>query len=91
VYPDPLDGLHFLGSVGVGWLDVAHSHSDQTPSPTGLLLSLGTGYEWFVGPTVSLGVLLRGNLGLLDVDETGSSSTTVTTFVPSLQAVVTYN
>jgi hypothetical protein len=91
-YPDPTDGLHFLGSIGVGWLDVAHSHSGDTPSPTGLLLSLGAGYEWFVGPNVSLGVLLRGSVGVLGVNETSSASTTsVTTFVPSLLAVVTYN
>jgi hypothetical protein len=91
-YPDPTDGLHFIGSIGVGWLDVAHSHSGSTPSPTGLLLSLGAGYEWFVGPNLSLGVLLRGNLGLLGVNETQSpSSTSVTTFVPSLLATITYN
>jgi hypothetical protein len=88
-YPDPTEGLHFLGSIGVGWLDVAPGSS---PSPTGLLLSLGTGYEWFVGPNLSLGVLLRGNLGILGVNETSApSSTSVTTFVPSFLAVVTYN
>ncbi|HVW25104.1 MAG TPA: hypothetical protein VHC69_07010 [Polyangiaceae bacterium] len=91
-YPDPTDGLHFLGAVGVGWLDVNHSNSGDTPSPTGPLLSLGVGYEWFVGPEISLGLLARGNLGLFSVNETGSSTSTgVTAFVPVLLATATYN
>jgi len=90
-YPVPTDGLHFLAAIGAGWLDVAHSHSSGSPSPTGPLLSAGGGYEWFVGPNVSLGLLLRANLGVFTVNETGSGSTHVTAFVPALLGTVTYN
>jgi hypothetical protein len=91
IYPDPTDGLHFLAAIGTGWLDVSHSHTEDSPTPTGPVLSAGGGYEWFVGPNISLGVLLRANLGLFSVNETGNSSTTVTAFVPALLAEATYN
>jgi hypothetical protein len=91
-YPEPTDGLHFLASVGMGWLDVSRPDTSSERNPSGVLLGLGGGYEWFIGPTVSLGVLLRGNLGLFSVSETNTStSTSVTVFIPALLATVTYN
>lgn len=91
-YPDPVDGLHFLASVGLGWLDVSRSGDSADKSPSGPLLGLGGGYEWFVGPNISLGVLLRGSLGLFSVKETNTAqSTSVTAFIPALLATATYN
>jgi hypothetical protein len=92
-YPEPTDGLHFLGSLGLGWLDVSRPGSSADRSPNGPLLGLGGGYEWFVGPNISLGVLLRGSLGLFSVRETTPSgvSTSVTAFIPALLATATYN
>ena len=92
-YPDPVDGLHVLASIGLGWLDVSRSGDTSEKSPSGPLLGLGGGYEWFVGPNISFGVLLRGSLGLFSVKETttSSTSTSVTAFIPALLATATYN
>lgn len=92
-YPEPTDGLHFLASVGMGWLGVSRSDDFSERDPSGVLMGLGGGYEWFVGPNFSLGVLLRGSLGLFSVSETGTngSSTSVTVFIPALLATATYN
>jgi hypothetical protein len=91
-YPVPTDGLHVLASFGDGWLDVSQRNSSSTPTPTGLMLTAGAGYEWFVSQSFSFGVLFRADLGLLNVRETTSGvSTSVTTFVPALLGNVTYN
>jgi hypothetical protein len=91
-YPDPMDGLHFLAALGEGWLDVSRrSSSDDGRSPSGLMVGAAAGYEWFVGPSFSLGLLARANIGFFSVDENLSNSTAVTTFVPSLLATATYN
>jgi hypothetical protein len=92
LYPDPTDGLHFMAAIGTAWMSVSHSRSGDGRSPTGPIFSAGGGYEWFVGPNLSLGVLLRANLGIFTVDEVGNGSTTsVTTFIPALLAGATYN
>ncbi len=92
-YPDPEGGLHFLASIGTGWLDVSRSNAPDGPSPSGLILSAGGGYEWFVGPNISLGLLARATLGVLSVRETftTNSATDVTALVPALLATGTYN
>jgi hypothetical protein len=92
-YPEPTDGLHFLASIGIGWLDVSRSNNSSERNPSGVLMGLGGGYEWFVASNFSLGVLLRGNLGLFSVEEVSvnGSSTSVTVFIPSLLATATYN
>jgi hypothetical protein len=92
-YPEPTDGLHFLTSLGLGWLDVSRPGASEERSPNGPLLGLGGGYEWFVGPNISLGILLRGSLGLFSVRETTATgaSTSVTAFIPVLLATATYN
>ena len=92
-YPEPTDGLHFLASVGPGWLNVSRSGDNSISDPSGVLLGLGGGYEWFVGPNISLGVLLRASLGLFSVHETTSigPATSVTVFIPALLATATYN
>jgi len=91
-YPVPTDGLHFLASIGDGWLDVTRRNTSSSTTPQGVLLTAGAGYEWFVSQSFSLGVLFRADLGLFNVDETTTgTSTGVTTFVPALLASVTYN
>jgi hypothetical protein len=92
-YPDPEDGLHFLGFVGTGELAVTRRNNTRTANPGGSVLALGGGYEWFIGPNLSLGVLARANLGILTVQETFSTGrdTNVTVFIPSLLATGTYN
>lgn len=90
-YPVPTDGLHLLASAGAGWLDVSRSGASPA-TPAGPLLALGAGYEWFVGPNISVGLMLRGNLGLFSVRETTTNgSVAVTTFIPVLLATATYN
>jgi hypothetical protein len=91
-YPEATEGLHFMALVGEGWLDVSRSGSgDDGPSPTGPIFGAGAGYEWFVGPNLSLGILARANVGLFSVREVSGNSTAVTTFVPAILGTLTYN
>ena len=95
-YPDPEEGLHFLGFVGTGELGVSRPNNNNTgttASPGGVVVAAGGGYEWFVGQNLSIGVLARATLGLLSVQETFSTNqdTSVTAVIPSLLATGTYN
>jgi len=48
--------------AGIGSLDVSRNGNDSR-SPTGVVLSAGAGYEWFVAKAWSLGVIARAPEG----------------------------
>lgn len=59
VYPDPTDGLHFLGFVGWGGLEFSRGGDVSGSDPTGILFTLGGGYDFWVGDEWSVGPLAR--------------------------------
>lgn len=70
-YPDPTRGLHFVGMLGWGGLEASVNGDVGGSDPTGMILGLGAGYdfwiadEWSVGP---LGRFMYAPLSLNDVD-----------------------
>lgn len=70
-YPDPTRGLHFVGMFGWGGLEASVGGDVGGSDPTGMILGLGAGYdfwiadEWSVGP---LGRFMYAPLSLNDVD-----------------------
>ncbi|HEY5955861.1 MAG TPA: hypothetical protein VIV60_04880 [Polyangiaceae bacterium] len=59
VYPDPNDGLHFMGFVGWGGLESSRNGNVGGSDPTGLVTMLGGGYEFWVADQWSIGPLAR--------------------------------
>jgi hypothetical protein len=61
VYPRPRDGFHVLGTLGPAFMTTIED--DRTNrrwrSNSGGGLSIGGGYDWWVGPQWSLGFLIR--------------------------------
>lgn len=71
VYPDPTDGLHFLGFLGWGGLEASVDGDVGGSDPTGMVLTLGAGYDFWIGDEWSVGPLGRftyAPLSLNDVD-----------------------
>jgi hypothetical protein len=61
VYPDPRDGFHFGGTLGPAFASMsedAHATRRWTTSMGGGV-SLATGYDWWIAPQWSLGMLVR--------------------------------
>jgi hypothetical protein len=56
-YPSPSGGFHALAGPSLGYLSRQQGSSAQ--NGVGYGLDVGVGYDWWVGPTVSLGVLAR--------------------------------
>jgi hypothetical protein len=70
-YPDPKGGLHFQGMVGWGGMETSSSGNVGGSDPTGLVLTLGGGYNFFLADEWSVGALARlsyASLSLNDVD-----------------------
>lgn len=86
-YPDPTGGLHFQVLPGWGGLESASSSGNVGGSdPTGLVLSLGAGYEWWLGDQWSAGVmgrLIYAPLSINDVD--------FTVVEPAVVGTITYH
>jgi hypothetical protein len=91
-YPDPKSGLDFHLFLGTGVLATTRPGNPGVDDPSGLVVSGGVGYDWFVAEQFSLGVHARLTAGTLNVVESvGSSTTSVTTLVPALLAAGTYH
>ncbi len=71
IYPDPHGGLHIPLAFGWGGLTAESEGQSSSNDPTGLLLSAGVGYEFWMGDEFSLGPLFRFDYGMFafeDVD-----------------------
>ncbi|MDX2053696.1 MAG: hypothetical protein SFV15_14945 [Polyangiaceae bacterium] len=82
-YPDPKGGLHFQLFPGWGGLESASNGNVGGSDPTGLVLSLGGGYEWWLSDQWSAGVLGRliyAPLSMNDVDYTVVEPAVVASF-----------
>jgi len=85
IYPDPHDGLHFQPYIGYGGLQASYQGSTGS-SPTGMVLAIGGGYDWWVADEWSIGVMGRFSYAPLSLNGVGFS-----TISPALLATFTYH
>lgn len=86
IYPDPHGGLHFQPFFGWGGLEASYQGNSGGSDPTGMVLALGAGYDFWVGDEWSIGPMFRfayAPLSLEDVD--------YNTIAPSLLCTFTYH
>ena len=92
VYPDPKQGLHIQGMVGYAQLSSDETDSDDE-RPEGLGLSVGVGYEAWVGEQWGIGILgkvayastkIDGSVGGLSADITYASVAPALLFTATL-------
>lgn len=86
IYPNPNEGLHFLPFVGWGGLEMTYNGDAGGSDPTGLVMSLGVGYDWWVSAQWSVGVMGRFAYAPLTLD-----NTSYTTIAPALLGTFTYH
>jgi hypothetical protein len=86
IYPDVQKGLHFQPFVGWGGLERSVNGNSSGSDPTGLVLALGGGYDFFVSDNWSIGPMVRLAYAPLKYEEVG-----VGVFAPSLLATFTYH
>lgn len=86
IYPDVKKGLHFQPFVGWGGLETSVNGNVGGSDPTGLVLAVGGGYDWFVSDNWSIGVMGRFAYAPLSLNDVG-----YTTIAPSLLATFTYH
>lgn len=92
IYPDPHGGLHFQPFVGWGGLDRSYRGDNSGNDPTGLVLAIGGGYDWWVADEWSIGVMGRLAYAPLKFDvPAGYDSPTVNTIAPAILATFTYH
>lgn len=76
-YPDPKDGLHFQAFGGWGGAETAFDGNVGGSDPTGLMLSIGGGYDVWVGDESSAGGLLRFVYAPLSINDSGFTSISI--------------
>jgi hypothetical protein len=83
IYPDPKSGLHFQPWFGWGGLEFSYQGDVGGSDPTGMVLALGVGYDFFVSDNWSIGPMLRmayAPLAMGDVDWTTTAPALVCNF-----------
>jgi hypothetical protein len=85
-YVDPHGGLHFQPFVGWGGLSFSSDGNSGGSDPTGLVLALGAGYDWWVADEWSIGVMGRIAYAPLSLNDVS-----YTTIAPALLATFTYH
>src|SRR5262249_29851076 len=74
-YPDPEGGLHVGGMLGIAILDLQNTNDSSTSAAdSGVGGGLSVGYDWFVAPEWSIGVLGKFWGGTVRHDASSSSS-----------------
>jgi hypothetical protein len=86
IYPDPNKGLHFQGLIGFGGVESSFDGNTSGNDPTGLLLSIGAGYDWWVAREWSIGVMGRLIYAPLKYQDVS-----FTTTAPAIMATFTYH
>ena len=92
VYPSADDGFHFGGTLGVARA-IAETSDPAFPKlgGHGAALTLAIGYEWRLAGRSALGLLGRGTVAFVAMDqETATSSATERDWLVSIGAAVTY-
>jgi hypothetical protein len=85
-YPNPTKGLHFQGFAGWGGLESSSNGNSGGSDPTGLVVTVGAGYEWWVAKEWGVGILGRFGYAPLSLNDVSYS-----TISPALLATFTYN
>lgn len=85
-YLDAHGGLHFQPFLGWGGLETSYQGNAGGSDPTGLVLAIGGGYDWWLGEQWSVGVLGRIAYAPLKLNEVSYS-----TIAPALLATFTYH
>ena len=86
IYPDPTQGLHFQPFVGWGGLETTVNGDSGGSDPTGLVLAIGGGYDFFVSDEWSIGPMLRFAYAPLKLNDVSYS-----TMAPTLLVSFTYH
>jgi hypothetical protein len=86
IYPDPTDGLHIQPFLGFGGLEASVNGNAGGSDPTGLVLALGAGYDWWVGDEWSIGVMGRVAYAPRSINDVG-----VSVHAPAVLATFTYH
>ncbi len=84
-------GWHALGILGLSAMEVDRPTVNDVDSPSGEFLLVGAGYDWWVADRLQLGVLGQLGYHMLEVTETGTSSTDVTVLSPGLALSLVVN
>ncbi|HSI03149.1 MAG: hypothetical protein ACAI38_25165 [Myxococcota bacterium] len=85
-YLQPEGGLHLQAYAGWGGLETSTAGGVGGSDPTGLLLGLGAGYDFFISDEWSFGVMGRLSYGAFSIGGVGFS-----TIAPAVVATLTYN
>lgn len=85
-YPNPNGGLHFQGMLGFGGVETSVDGNAGGNDPTGPVLAVGAGYEWWVGREWSIGAMGRFMYGAFSYEDVGFG-----TIAPALLATFTYH
>lgn len=86
IYPDPQQGLHFQPFVGWGGLETTVNGNSGGSDPTGLVMSIAGGYDFFVSDEWSIGPMLRVAYAPLKLNDVSYS-----TMAPTLLVSFTYH
>ncbi len=85
-YPDPHGGLSLHAMVSYGVVSITVEDRESNDNPTGVALTGGVGYDFWVAPEWSIGVFGRFTYAPLKYEDE-----TFTTLAPSLLATFTYH
>ena len=85
-YLQPEGGLHLQAYAGWGGLETSTAGGVGGSDPTGLILGLGAGYDFFISDEWSFGVMGRLSYGAFSINGLGFS-----TIAPAVVATLTYN
>lgn len=86
IYPNPREGLHFQPFVGWGGLEASVGGNSGGSDPTGLVMALGVGYDFWVGDEWSIGPMFRMAYAPLSLNDVSWN-----TVAPALLATFTYH
>jgi hypothetical protein len=86
IYPDVHGGFHVMPYLGWGGLESSSNGNSGGSDPTGLVMAVGVGYDWFVAPEWSLGVMGRFAYAPLKMNDR-----TYSTIAPAVLFTVTYH